>query len=758
MAVKAVIDPNQKAPKGIKSPGQNAAAQNSNNSNSNNNDPEAVKAINQATMPDAPKEAPPKEVGFSGFLAAGYALLTIVSQTLNQGEIFSNATTMHHSHAKSMKDVDPEEYEKITSRPSALKKYLDPIGKALGLEEFDDAYTFYARLWQKAIKPFAKLVQFDTVPFIGPDKFKDKQDLSLDEDGNYKNPKGHIAASVAEINPDVSINATRPILGNGFWKGFKNLMLKLNFPTDGRMAASFMFNWRNNLEVFLHAFKTPKNCGMLGKTINTAKIFTSALASSFAPLGSFMAWVFSFTGNSKLKSASNLWSLIGAIHVIENSCWENLVKFLGAWGTSKKEGISLKEATKEAGLSKSQIFQGIVGGAIAVPATPGFMMRMFQVFKDTRYFFVPAAKEFAKVFHDVGNKLGITRDKDSSNVESWTEAKVKRFAEILRDYGVNSVEKLINFAPIKAIFSKFMATNDKGEISGDVYREILTDISKTGEEGHTDATCDKEKYRNFYGLPTADKEAKDLSKEYDTKNKLFGIIPKSESFMQLYKIFGPFAAWLVCTPFAFTKLSDKNIQEKAIAPFRIFDKGIGLVNKLLALPNFITYGLTARFPQMVAAYYDLKQRKADAQGLKGKDGEAYDVMKENIIPLTEKLINSKIPFASYFGKVLYTDLVKSVYGPDVFKDPEKANKLLTGYQEQKAFYGEYAVEPPVAMRYIRDWMNSLVYKYSFFRNHNYSKSWYGNDYAEQEQMANVVDLNSAKEQKTTTANEMKAAA
>lgn len=677
----------------------------------------------------------------------------IENQTAMNARHLNNAQALTHELDKAnISAQDRAELEKekalMFSKPSFFKTLLDPIAKVIfptvktekGVElkdsyKFDGLISFYGRFLKRIFGPLAKAMGL-RFPFNLPTdydlsltdeerktvknefNFLAHRDLERDpETGKMKNPKGHIDRWTLTVNPDPSINdpnldmnkvpedhprKNKPRHGLlGFW-------YRMCHPAASRNALSFIFNAKNDIDVLKGALNPPKNIGMIGGALNLLKMFSSTISSLFAPAGSFASWAFAISGKKNLVDAGSLLALIGSIYIPANYALENMVKFISAWNTSTKEKRPFKETLKELGLDWSKIFQGLAGGVAAIPAIPGFVMRMLQVYKDTRYFFVPAAREFVKVMHGWMHGTGFIKNADSSALQDKAENAVKKIAKVLGGAPVNILESFLNFAPIKLVASKILATNDKGRISCDIYRNILNDITKTGEEGHTMETQDPEKYKNFYGLPTADAEARDFSKEMSVKNKILGAIPKSESLMYLFKIFGAFEAWVVTLPYAMTKRTDKDIQENAVAPIRWFDQVVGTINSMLAIPNNIIYGLTARGPQTLAGLYEVKQRFEE-----GKGNKDYNVMTDKVIPHAEWLLNSSFPLFRYVGKMIKEDIIDC--GMDTFTDHQKTNHIMTQRFEKLSFKQEYCTEAPTAVNYIRNFIKWSMLKMPMLR-------------------------------------------
>lgn len=655
-----------------------------------------------------------------------YSLLTYPGIISNQIENYVTMSLKALNNAMSVDDPslkegsELKEYVKSASaRPSIFKSILAIPAKILGYnkengKDFDGFLTFYARLLQTVFKPFFSILGL-TLPFNLPSdgdpsaaktdfNFIKHKDMSPGTDGEPNDPKGHIRQWIEQVNPDPSVNANRQGL-LGFW-------YNLNHPTTSRNALSFIFNVKNDIEVLKN--KLPPNIGVIGHALNALKIVSSTVASVFAPAGSFLAWLFALTGKKLLITASSLWALIGAIHVPSNHALELLINLFSAHGTSRKTGKPLKECLQDLGmLNFGKLFHAIAGGFAAIPSTLGFFARMFQVYKDTRYVFVPSGREFAKIIFQILSKLGLTQNASEKDFEETGANLVKGTAKVLRDALVPVLENIINLAPLRVflrmIFPVAQTVQGREKIPLDVYRNILTDIIKTDDKEHRAEDdrlkgTENEKYRNFMGTPTVDPYAKDVKKEQDKRNLIFGFIPKSESMMYLFKVFGAFANWSVSVAYAFESLFDKDIQQHAVAPVRYFDKVIGLINAALSMPNALIYGVTARLPQMLAGYYDIKQRIADKNNWKGKDAKAYDVMQEDVIPFTNRLLKSSNPFFRYVGKSLNEDIVFNVYGKDVFKDPVKANDLITNFYEKLSFKQEYSIEAPAALEYVRNFI------------------------------------------------------
>ncbi len=669
---------------------------------------------------------------FTGF----YSLLTYLGVVSNQVENFVAMGAKHITNADSLSDetlkADPEykEYiESATAKPSIFKKILHIPGRLLGLtkennKEFDGAITFYARALQTVFSPLFEFLGIKLpfhLPTDGdpngektPFNFIAHRDLTKDKDGKFKDPKGHIRQWVEQVNPDPSVNSERKGL-SGFW-------YNLNHPTTSRNALSFIFNVRNDIEVLRS--KTPENIGAVGKMLNAVKILSSSVASVFAPAGSFLAWMFALTGKKLLITASSLWALVGAIHIPGNHALELAINICSAIGTSRKTGKPLKECLKDLGMDNfGKMFHGVLGGLAAVPSTFGSFARMAQVYKDTRYIFVPSAREFAKTVHSVLTKLGLAKNTTEKDFEENGANFVKGTAKVFRDNFIPILENLMNLLPFRLLLRTFLPVvkdpeTGKEKIPLDVYKNILTDIIKTEDEAHraVDEKLKiegKEKYKHFLGTPTADGMAQSREIDNNKKNLIFGFIPKSESMMYLFKVFGAFEQWSVSVAYAFEKWLDKDIQQHAFAPYRIFDKVMGTINVALSLPNALIYGVTARLPQMLAGYYDIKQRIADSRNWKGKDGKSFDAMKENVEPLVRKLMNSSNPFFRFVGKSLNEDIVFNVYGKDVFKDPAKANDLITNFYEKLSFKQEYCIEAPAAVQYLRNLMKWSMNHFDF---------------------------------------------
>lgn len=745
-------------------------------------------ARNRDQKPKRDAQAKPKDDGkfkelktrgfyskFTGF----YSFLTYIGMLSDQLENVVTMGLRHLNNADSMthivdKDKLPKNLQKTVedaySKPSIFFHILKPIAKLLGFRKskgpdqvkdshpgFDGAITFYSRLVQKSTGWFFKLLGLK-IPFNVPSDedddlkipgytidgkpaqpgtpgkpgsefdFINYQDMTLGPDGKPKNPRGHIAQWTEKINPNPEINKHRlqELKKLNIFGKLNNMWLMLNHPTTTRQALSFNFGMRNIVEVLLHSFKDLKNTGWLGALLSIPKLVTTGLGTLFQPTGSFLAWIFGMTGNKTLITGASLWALVGSIHVMTGHALENLIKFISAWNTSKKEGTTLGEEFKKREMKWTTVFNAITAGPMALLAVPGFVARQFHVFKETKFFLVKAMREFFAVMNDVFSSVGLTSAKRR---KVWGDTGAKFMADIaltLRDYLVPVVDSVSNFAPFRKILKTFLpvvkdAKTGQERIPFDVYKNILTDIANTETPGYADKQP-KDKYKYFVGAPTVDPYAMSIEKEREDKqNTMFGgALHKSGFLMYLYKLLVPYQGWVVVFSHAVQKLTDPDIQKYGSHSLKLIDRTIGTINALLSLPNNMIYGLTARAPQFMAAYYEVLQRFADAWGWKTTDPEtgkerAYDVMKDKVYGHRDWFLNSSIPLLRFFGKQIDQDIIHNQHGDDVFKDQAKSDNHYLGFTENLAFDQEYSTEIPTAIIYMRDAMKTLINNFKFFR-------------------------------------------
>ncbi len=716
---------------------------------------------------------------FTGF----YSFLTYIGMLSDQLENVVSMGLRHLNNADSMTHIVSKEelpenlqetIENAYSKPSFFQTLLKPVAKTLGFmkskgpdqEEdshpgFDGLISFYSRSIQKATGWFFKLLGLK-VPFNVPSDidedlaipgymidgkpakpgapgkpgsefdFINYQDMSLGKDGKPKNPRGHIAQWTAKVNPNPEINKFRleEMKDLNIFGKLNNLWLMLNHPTTTRQALSFNFGMRNIVEVLLHSFKDLKNTGLLGALLSVPRLATTAVGTLFQPTGSFMAWIFGVTGNKTLISASSLWALVGSIHVMTGHALENLIKFISSWRTSAKENTSLSSELKKRGMKWTTIINALTAGPTALLAVPGFMARQLHVFKETKFFLVPAMREFFSVMHDAFSKIGLA---DSNNRKTWGNSGAKFMTDltsILKNYVVPTADSIANLGPIRFILKRFLpvvtdAKTGIERIPFDVYHNILNDIINTEKEGYQAAQA-KDKYKYFVGAPTVDPNAMSIEKEReDEKNTMFGgAIHKSGFLMYLYKLLVPYQGWAVVFSHAAEKMLDKDIQEHGNGLLKWADRIIGTINMFVAMPNTLIYGLTARAPQMMAAIYEVAQRFADAGGWKTKEKikgsekvveRNYDVMKDMVYKHRDWLLNSSFPLFRFLGKQMDQDIVHNQHGEEVFKDQAASDDHYLNFTENLCFDQEYSTEIPAAIIFMRDAMKSLINNFSFFR-------------------------------------------
>ncbi len=554
-------------------------------------------------------------------------------------------------------------------------------------DKADDAISVYSRILGFFIKPFKP----------SPEDFSEHK--------TPDNPKGHVHKWLEQINPDVSdnnpLNPDVPLKKRDF--RLINIWKRLLHPTVARTSTSFVFMMQNIVE---NLFSKSKATGAFTGFFEGFKRLSSLTATFFGPTGTLSSSIFSFFGKQELVQASSLWGLTGGILMAACSNLSSLVKTLVSFEKSSKNGVSLKESMKEQDMNSGHLLQAFFGGITAIPSMPGMFARAIQIMKDTREKIIPSSRALANLGINSLHNAGLLKRTTIKEFEDKGEAVTRKIVTFLKDSIVPALEGFVNNRTFKGlIFKHIMPDNHEGKISFEVHRRILNDVLDYDKPGYV-----SKKYENFYGLPTADPDASDAQLERKSENMLFGFIPKSESFFELFKMLGPLQSAMMMLPPIFTGFKDDEIQDHGVMPMRVLDRAMGLVSGLLTIPNYLLYILSTRAPQMILYWFDRKQRIQKAKG-----NETYNAMND-IVKLRDKLKSlSLIPFTKYLADMLDYDLINSGLGSDAFTNSSKTNKLFTKIYENMAMKQEYASEAPAAVQYIRNLMRVMINKFKFFR-------------------------------------------
>lgn len=414
---------------------------------------------------------------------------------------------------------------------------------------------------------------------------------------------------------------------------FDDFIQRILHPNFVKEVASFLYGVRRSLFNFLpRVFVNPaeqrasSDNSIIKASSGLSSIFkiASGLTSPFRILSSamtlfisipshFTGILSSYNGQQKIFNISKDFSRISDIFIPITSNLSSLFRTSKALYESSK-GESLTVTFARYNINLFSIVQGMFGGILSFP---GF----FAALAETKDLILEKLSNSSK--YKMADSFGeicayaLPYLKTFGLYTNHSEAHIKNLAsDLLSDFIKNSNYKIENFLDriynlntiTKKCASLFRPVDKKGNI---IYR-----------------------YSSDFHLEDPD--------GINVTNQGFS---KKMFFNELHSLLHPIQSLVMLLPAAYTPISDSYITDNGKLSVRLLDRILGINSFILSIPNYLIYALSARLPQMIIKFYELKQKSSNFKNIQYNAFEAFQEFKN-------KILNSGIPGTKYLFDVL----------------------------------------------------------------------------------------------------------
>ena len=440
---------------------------------------------------------------------------------------------------------------------------------------------------------------------------------------------------------------------------FSNIFKRISHPNFVKEISSFMFGVRRALfNFFPNTFITPSeehdtnNPNNKQSSTGLARIFYAAsnLSGPFRWLSSLTTLVLSipsyftgalsaYNGEQNIFKISKYFARISDLFTPITSNLSSLFSSSRALYDSSK-GESLAVTFGRYNINFLNVFQGVVGGLLSIP---GFFGAINQA-KDLILEKLPNSNKYR-----ISEYIGEVSSYFLPYLKSYGLF-TKHSESFVKSYISDSLSKIINNS------SRHMANILDGFYnSNSLIRKIASQFRPVDSNGDVI-------YRN----------SKEFNLEsYSGVNVTKSGFSKRLFFNELHSLLHPIQSLIMLLPAAYTPISDPYISDNGKFSIRLIDRILGINSFILSIPNYLIYALSTRVPQVVLKYFELKQKRANSQGL---DFNAY----EDFTQFKQKIANSNIPGTAYLAQVLEQLPIDEF----TFQSNATTNKILDKLEKQ----------------------------------------------------------------------------